>query len=34
LEGSLDLSVINQRESDGSAMADDIVGGYDLDLGF
>jgi hypothetical protein len=34
LEGELDLSVIKQQESDGSAMADDLVAEYDLDLGF
>ncbi|WP_374078357.1 YjgN family protein [Bdellovibrio bacteriovorus] len=34
LEGELDLSSIRQRASDGSAMADDIVAEYDLDLGF
>lgn len=34
LEGELDLASIHQRASDGSAMADDIVAEYDLDLGF
>lgn len=34
LVGELDLSTIVQRASDGSAMADDIVAEYDLDLGF
>ncbi|MEK2644557.1 YjgN family protein [Bdellovibrio sp. BCCA] len=34
VEGALDLSSIQQRASDGSAMADDIVAEYDLDLGF
>ncbi|WP_295905863.1 YjgN family protein [uncultured Bdellovibrio sp.] len=34
VEGELDLNSIRQRASDGSAMADDIVAEYDLDLGF
>lgn len=34
LEGHLDMSRIQQRESDGSAMADDFASAYELDLGF
>lgn len=34
LDGELDLNSIQHRASDGSAMADDIVAEYDLDLGF
>jgi uncharacterized membrane protein YjgN (DUF898 family) len=32
-DGEPDLSQIQARESDGSAMADDILAGYDIDLG-
>lgn len=33
-EGELDFQAVRQMASDGSAMADDIVAEYDLDLGF
>lgn len=34
LEGTPDMSLVQNQASDGSALADDIVSGYDLDLGF
>lgn len=34
LDGMPDMALVSARESDGSAMADDIVEGYDLDFGF
>ena len=34
LDGPPDLALVTAAPSDGSAMADDIVSGYDLDIGF
>lgn len=34
LEGTPDFSLVQAQAADGSAMADDIVDGYDLDIGF
>ena len=34
VEGQIDLALVQSQASDGSAMADEIVSDYDLDLGF
>lgn len=34
VDGEIDMSLVQARDADGSALAEDVVDGYDLDIGF